>query len=253
MIDNFVQIINKCFPCIPIQYSTAVGANFNNNYSKFSKLFPGLRIKLLTLGYHFHWPIFREIVFATGMASASARSITTLLTQSNDPKHPSNRDGYTSNAVMLMVGGAQEAFHSRPGNYILALKERKGFVKIALKTGMPLVPVFSFGELDLYDQVSNPPGSKLRRYQEAFKNLTGVAPIIVNGRGIFQYSFGWLPKRRPLNTVVGAPIEVEKRASPTQKEIDDLHTKFCDELVNLFETHKSTYIEDSEKVKLTLE
>lgn len=205
------------------------------------------------MGYHFHWPIFREMVLAFGMASASARSLTTLLTQSNEPKHPSNRDGYTSNAVMLLVGGAQEAFHSRPGNYILALKERKGFVKIAIKTGTSLVPVFSFGELDLYDQIPNPPGSKLRRYQEAFKKFTGIAPIIINGRGIFQYSFGWLPKRRPLNTVVGAPIKVEKRTSPTQKEIDELHAKFCTELINLFETHKGTFIEDAEKVKLTLE
>lgn len=233
--------------------STAVGANFNNNYSKWHTLFPGIRAKVCTLGYHMVWPIFREMVLGIGMASASARSISTLLTQSNDKNHPSNKDGFTSNAVMLMVGGAQEALHSRPNNFTLVLKERKGFVKIALRTGSSLVPVFSFGELDLYDQVPNPPGSRLRYWQEMFKRITGVAPIVVNGRGIFQYSFGFVPRRRPLNTVVGAPIKTEKRPNPTPQEIDELHTKFCQELNNLFEKHKRKYIPDADKYQIILE
>lgn len=199
------------------------------------------------------WPIFREVVLGLGMASVSARSITALLSQSNQKNHPSNGDGFTSNAVMLLVGGAQEAMHARPNNFTLVLKERKGFIKIALKTGASLVPVFSFGELDIYDQVPNPPGSKLRYWQEIFKRFTGVAPIVANGRGLFQYSFGIVPHRTPLNTVVGAPIKVEKRSSPTPAEIDELHTKFCQELNDLFEKHKRKYIKDSEKFRIILE
>lgn len=151
-----------------------------------------------------------------------------------------------------MVGGAQEAYYSRPRNYTLVLKERKGFIKIALKTGASLVPAFSFGEVDLFDQVPNPPGSKLRRCQEAFKKITGVAPIVVNGRGLFQYSFGFIPKRRPLTTVIGAPIKVEKREKPTAREIDQLHARFCEELNELFETHKAKYVENHETVELVI-
>lgn len=187
------------------------------------------------------------------MASASARSITNLLSQSNHKNHPSNQDGFTSNAVILVVGGAQEAIHARPNNFTLVLKERKGFIKIVLRTGASLVPVFSFGELDIYDQVPNPPGSKLRYWQEIIKRFTGIAPIVVNGRGLFQYSFGVVPRRRPLNTVVGAPIKVEKRANPTPLEIDELHAKFCQELNDLFEKHKRKYIKNSENFKLILE
>lgn len=154
---------------------------------------------------------------------------------------------------MLLVGGAQEAINARPGNYRLVLKERKGFVKIALRTGAPLVPVFLFGEIDLFDQAENPPGSKLRRLQEAFKRLTGVAPVMAKGRGIFQYSFGLVPKRRKLTTVVGAPIPTEKRDHPTDEEINNLHKKFCDALNDLFETHKTKYLENAEKYSLILE
>lgn len=66
----------------------------------------------------------------------------------------------------------------------------------------PLVPVFSFGETDLYSQVDNPEGSFLRWVQESWKKVTGVAPVLPIGRGLFQYSFGIVPQRRPV-TVVG--------------------------------------------------
>lgn len=36
---------------------------------------------------------------------------------------------------MLVVGGAPESLESRPGSYILKLKDRKGFIKTALRHG----------------------------------------------------------------------------------------------------------------------
>ena len=68
-----------------------------------------------------------------------------------------------------------------------------------------LVPVFSFGENDLYNQAENPVGSKLRKFQETFKKIAGFSPPIFYGRGVFNYTFGFLPHRRPINTV-GKPL-----------------------------------------------
>lgn len=48
--------------------------------------------------------------------------------------------------MVLAVGGAQEALNSKPGQYRIVVKKRKGFVKACLETGASLVPVFSFGE-----------------------------------------------------------------------------------------------------------
>ena len=36
----------------------------------------------------------------------------------------------------------------------LLLRERKGFVKLALRCGAPLVPTFSFGEAGIYEKVA---------------------------------------------------------------------------------------------------
>lgn len=50
-------------------------------------------------------------------------------------------------------GGAEEALDAHPGYHTLVLKSRKGFIKKALKTGAYLVPVYSFGENEVFEQV----------------------------------------------------------------------------------------------------
>ena len=64
-----------------------------------------------------------------------------------------------------------------------------------------LVPVFSFGENELFDQMTNPAGSPLRWLQDHLQRLMGVALPMFTGRGVFQYSFGLLPYREPIHTV----------------------------------------------------
>jgi len=64
-----------------------------------------------------------------------------------------------------------------------------------------LVPVFSFGENELFNQVENPPGSLLRRLQERLQRAMGLALPLFHARGVFQYSFGLLPFRNPVHTV----------------------------------------------------
>lgn len=90
--------------------SQAAFANFGSNHSKWTKLFPGIRSKCTTLSYHMYMPIMREMILSWGMCAASANALTTLLTQSNDPNEKSNRDGYSSNAPVLMVGELNRKF-----------------------------------------------------------------------------------------------------------------------------------------------
>ncbi|KAK3714410.1 hypothetical protein QZH41_020640, partial [Actinostola sp. cb2023] len=104
-----------------------------------------------------------------------------------------------------------------------------------------LVPVYSFGENDLYTQVQNPSGSQLRQWQTKVKNVIGFAPPIFHGRGIFQYTFGFLPHRKPVNTVVGTPIKVNKVLNPTQEEINSFHQQYLQGLEKVFEDHKTKY------------
>lgn len=219
----------------------AFGA-FATDVLGFHKLYPGLRVRMLTLGQHFNMPLFREFVYSFGACSASAKSIESLLSVPGGGQ-----------ATVLAVGGASESLKCKPGTYRIILKRRKGFVRIALKHGTPLVPVFSFGETDLYNQVDNPEGSYLRCAQEMLRKVTGVAPVLPIGRGLFQYSFGIVPQRRPVTVVVGSALEVPMIAEPTREQIDEYQNKFIEKLVELFDTHKHKYLKNAENTNLIIE
>lgn len=229
-----------------------MGINCGTNHSKWATLFPNIRSKCTTLGFSFYMPIAREILLNCGFCSASANSLNTLLNQSNDPADTLNDDGYTSNAVVVVVGGAREAFNTQPNAYRCVLKNRKGFVRIALQNGTSIVPVISFGESNLYDLIDYKPGSLVRFIQDTIKQYTYVAPIHFNGRGLLQYNFGLLPKRHPVTTVIGAPIHVQKISNPTDKDLNETHILFCKQLTELFETHKSKYVKHFEQVQLEI-
>nr|CAD7204347.1 unnamed protein product [Timema douglasi] len=170
--------------------STGAFGSFATEALGFTELFPGLRPHLVTLAGHFLLPVTRELALSCGSCSSSAESMGYLLSRPGG-----------GHATVLIVGGAAESFYCRPGSYRIILRRRKGFIKLALKHGTPLVPVVSFGETDLYDQVSNPEGSWLRWVQDQFRKVFGIAPIIPIGRGFFQYSFGFIPRRCPVFTV----------------------------------------------------
>lgn len=226
--------------------------NCITNHSKWRNLFPGIRSKLVTLNLNFYFPLVREIFLSWGMSNASAENLNYLLSQTNDVGATENDDGFTSNGTFLVFGGAHEAFYSSPNTYKIILNKRKGFVRIAIQNGVGLVPSIAFGDTDCYDTNKKEPGSFIREMQELVKKYTTVAPVLFNGRGLFQHYFGILPKRRPLTLVIGEPILLEKNPTPTKEQIDKVHSLFRQRLLDLFETHKSKYIDNSENVRMEL-
>ena len=105
-------------------------------------------------------------------------------------------------AVVLVVGGAREVLCQENDRIDLIILNRKGFIKKALKHGSDLVPTFSFGEAFIYNAMwPNPRGSWTRSIQEFIVTKTRWPIPFFNGRGIFQYTFGYLPKRHPINVV----------------------------------------------------
>ncbi|XP_026224972.1 2-acylglycerol O-acyltransferase 2-A-like [Anabas testudineus] len=69
----------------------------------------------------------------------------------------------------------------------------------------------------------------------------GVALPLIHARGVFQYSFGLIPYRKPIHTVVGKPIPVVQTPSPSSEDINSLHQLYLQSLTDLFEQHKHTY------------
>ncbi|GBP48083.1 2-acylglycerol O-acyltransferase 2 [Eumeta japonica] len=234
---------NYLFACFPhgVVSSSAFGA-FATNALDFNRIFPGMTCNMITLGGHFLVPFFRDLILALGACSSSPESLMYLL----DTKKQRGK------CVALIVGGAAESLDSHPGEYKVILSRRKGFVRIAIKTGAPLVPVFSFGETDVFRPLPNPENSLLRRFQETFRKITGIAPMFPIGRGVFQYSYGVIPLRKPVTTVVGKPMEVAKNLDPTDEEVDAVHAEFTERLTELFNSEKAKYLRNHKGINLVI-
>jgi len=210
----------------------SIGAfcNFATESTGFSKLFPGIDMKLMTLSGNFRIPFYREYLMGLGLGDVSRDSC---------DYHLRSKPG---SSIGIVVGGAAEALDARPGTADLYLNKRKGFVKVALNNGAFLVPVFSFGENNVFDQmVENPQGSKLRKIQQKMLSVLGFSLPLFKGRSMLTYDFGLLPYRKPITTVVGKPIKIPKISNPDEETINHWHTLYTNSLKELYDQYKDVY------------
>jgi len=203
--------------------------NFGTEATGFSKKFPGIKPSLATLAGNFRLPVLRDYLMSGGICPVNRNSIDYLL----------SRNG-TGNAVVIVVGGAAESLNCAPGMNCVTLKNRKGFVKLALQQGSDLVPVYSFGENDVYQQVIFEEGTWWRLAQKKLQKLLGFAPCLFHGCGFFSRDgWGLVPYSKPITTIVGEPITVPKVAEPTQDVIDMYHAMYIKSLRSLFDKYKT--------------
>ncbi|XP_063058821.1 diacylglycerol O-acyltransferase 2 [Engraulis encrasicolus] len=202
--------------------------NFGTEATGFSSKFPGIRPSLATLAGNFRMPVLRDYLMSGGICPVNRNSIEHLL----------SRNG-SGNAVVIVVGGAAESLECAPGVNSVTLKNRKGFVKLALQQGADLVPVYSFGENEVYQQLLFEEGSWWRFAQRKMQKLIGFAPCVFHGCGLFSSeSWGLMPFCKPITTVVGEPITVPKTENPSPEVVDMYHAMYIRSLVTLFDKHK---------------
>ncbi|NXB43652.1 MOGT2 acyltransferase, partial [Leucopsar rothschildi] len=104
----------------------AAGAflNFCTEASGFSKIFPGITPHLMMLSLWFRIPFFRDYLMSGGLVPSDKESASYVLQKPEG-----------GNLLAIIVGGAQEALDARPGSFTLLLKNRKGFVRLAIQNG----------------------------------------------------------------------------------------------------------------------
>jgi len=219
--------------------------NFCTEGTNFSKLFPGLSAHVLMLKWLFYLPLTREILLFKGASAVTKNSFRSIL--GNEERQTKKK----GQVCVVVVGGAEESLEAHPNTYRLILKNRKGFIRMALITGASLVPVFTFGENDLFHQLSNSKNSRMRRFQSWFKQVTAVGLPICWGQGFTENSLGPLALQRPVTSVVGSPIKVVKNSNPSEEEVNRLHGVYLTELKKLFEENKKEYC-DNKNIKLEI-
>ena len=135
------------------------------------------------------------------------------------------------NAAIVPGGVKEVVFSGRVDRERLYLKNAFGFCKIALQTGAPLVPVYTFGE-------SLSVGPDWVPFFELRRRLSYWADAPIRYLSLCQRWLLPFPNGR-LVTVVGAPIAVgEKTEKPTRGQVRELHARYCAALLELIESTK---------------
>ena len=148
----------------------------------------------------------------------------------------------------FVPGGVQEVTAMDPAcpsrDVVLYLRSRKGFVKLALERGSPIVPVFCFGVEGSY-------GHWIPRGKWAAEvgRAIGFLPLVYWGR--YGVPFG-IPRPNKIHVVVGSPIDVPMMGAGSigGDAVDKYHGIFLEEMEALFERHKADAGYEGRKIRI---
>ncbi|KAF8056113.1 DGAT2D [Scenedesmus sp. PABB004] len=181
------------------------------------RIWPALRVYSIAASSVFKVPVWRHIMCWTGARPATRRWFRELLGRGS---------------VSLVPGGIAEMFLWEEGREVIKVADRKGFVRIAVESGVPLVPVYHFGNSKLFSWVAP-------RSWEVLSRRARAAVGYPKGR------WGTLmPCNAPLFMAVGAPIPVPRlpRGAPGYEEaVDAAHAAFVKALAALYHKHRAAY------------
>lgn len=106
-------------------------------------------------------------------------------------------------SVSIMLGGVREMNLADPRAMKLYIKNRTGIFKIAAETGVPLVPVITYGENELFPRSDNWAVEAGNAWLHSYLGLSLPIPSWTSLLHWFELSYRPL---KSINTYVGEPI-----------------------------------------------
>lgn len=142
-------------------------------------------------------------------------------------------------SMSMCLGNFTEGKYTDEHRITAIVKNRIGIFKMAIETGVPIIPILSYGEQ-----------SKFKQF-----NTYGILEYLSTIFGIqfncpdFWSIYDWIeiyrsPLKDKIYTHIGQPIDVGKARKPSFKEIIDLRDKYIDALRALYKETKPKDYED---------
>ena len=160
-------------------------------------------------------PILKHVLGIFGIVSASKQSMIATLQKKG-----------VAGTIVLYVGGMAELFLSCENEEKLYLKNRKGFIKLALSQGVDVIPIYLFGNTSVLSVLK-------KGLLASFSRRSGVSLTYIWGRFYLP-----IPRDCKLLYVSGKPLGMPHIPHPTQDDIDQWHAKFCNEVTRIYNQYR---------------
>jgi len=147
--------------------------------------------------------------------------------------------------VGIVPGGIAEIFEGYPKEGTRPDEEysivRKGFLRLALQHGVPVVPIYCFGATKMFRRLNLP-------VLERLSSLIRASVVVFYGVWGLP-----IPFRQKLLYVIGNPIVPPSTMNGVvgeEQAVDDMHRQFCEELLRIFDRNKESYGWHNKTLKL---
>mmetsp|Transcript_37687 Transcript_37687/g.79261 ORF Transcript_37687/g.79261 Transcript_37687/m.79261 type:complete len:332 (-) Transcript_37687:721-1716(-) len=164
----------------------------------------------------FSLPLFREALLLLNARSVDARTLEAILAAGGN--------------VGIQPGGIAEQMQSDERREIAVFHKRLGFIRLAMRHGVPLLPAYIFGENQAYRS------SATAALTKAAYALTGIPMVYVLGR----WNLPWMvPKKVDVHVVWGEPVHVgAPNTAPSDEQLHEVFDRYVAELRRLFDANK---------------
>lgn len=140
-------------------------------------------------------------------------------------------------SVAVLTGGIRELHETAPGKMRLVLKKRAGWVRIAKELQIPIVPILTFGENELFPPLESKWMQKVQGYLKHWFNISIPIPT-------FSSLVNWF-------TLLQAPLEpcvvtwIGKSIEPKKKTVNELQRVVFSEFEELYHKGKPAEYPDT--------
>jgi 2-acylglycerol O-acyltransferase 2 len=200
-----------------------MGATWARSLPEWAELFPGINPVTMTASIMHQMPILRDFNHWTGQMDITRTGIIKAL--------------QARGSVMVVPGGQAEMLPlcgplGSGEREMVLMTAHRGFIRIALKYGIDLVPVYNFGETKVLDNVPFP----LDMQRELVRVVRANAILTPYG----FLNLPGVPRSMPCTVVVGRPIKVSALQvdEPTKHQVDALARLYYTAVTDLFEGYK---------------